>query len=60
MGIPQSPPRELFGPPKLSGATGEESDTEEDAEKVRVGSHVQILGLPTHSTSLFVWLFGLV
>lgn len=37
-------------PQKPSGVTGEES---EDGVKVRMGGHVQILGLPTHSTPLF-------
>lgn len=35
-------------PQKPSGVISKESDTGEDGVKVRMGGHVQILGLPTH------------
>lgn len=39
-------------PQKPSGVIGEGSDNGEDGVKVRMGGHVQILGLPTHLTPI--------
>lgn len=47
-GYPKAHQGSRMVPQKPSGVISKESDTGEDGVKVRMGGHVQILGLPTH------------